>query len=193
MRSTEINSNAVWVVTVGVCAIVAPVLHTASDVLEWYQNGYSVTQLWLKYIAFFPMPWLLLGIGLVYSPRLGALGVVGALLYGMGFVYFEHTVLYALSEAISSYDELKSRLGTLNTVHGTFMIYGGLISAWAAFRARWFPRYPALLLAMGIVINFILWLLAVPDTYQTIGSAVRNLGIACMGWMLLSRRGSAPA
>ena len=191
MHSSKFNANTLLAVTVGACAIFAPALHSVSDILEWYQNGYTVTQLWLKYIAFIPMPWLLLGICLAHTPRLGTLGFVGALLYGMGFVYFEHTVLYALAEDISTYQELKSRLGALNTVYGTFMIYGALMFAWAAFRARWLPGFSVLLLALGIVINFLLWLANVPDSFQTIGSAVKNLGIASMGWTLLFKRGSA--
>ena len=185
MRSTESSPSVPWAIIVGASAIAGPALHTLSDVLEWYQNGYSATQLWLKYFAFVPMPWLLLGICLVHTPRLGALGIVGALLYGMGFVYFEHTVLYALTEGISNYTELKGRLGTLNTVYGTFMIYGALIFAWAVFHTKQIPRYSVFLLALGVVVNIVLWLLAVPDTYQTIGSAVRNLGIACIGWSLM--------
>lgn len=185
MRSIESNPKVPWAIIVGVFAIVGPALHTLSDVLEWYQHGYTATQLWLKYLAFVPMPWLLLGICLVHTPRLSALGIVGALLYGMGFVYFEHAVLYALTEDISGYADLKSRLGTLNTVYGTFMIYGALIFAWAAVHTEQFPRYPALLLALGVVVNIVLWLLSVPDTYQTMGTAVRNLGIACIGWALM--------
>ena len=185
MRSSESIFSVPWPIIVGLVAIVAPALHTLSDVLEWYQQGYTEMQLWLKYLAFIPMPWLLLGVCLVHTPRLGALGIVGALLYGLGFVYFEHTVLYALTEGIPGYPDLRSRLGTLNTVYGTFMIYGGLIFAWAAFHTSQFPRYPVFLLAFGVVVNIVLWLFGVPDTYQTLGTAIRNLGIACIGWTLM--------
>ena len=49
-------------VVVGAAAIAAPVLHTITDGMEWYAGGFSDAQLWLNYLAFAPMPWLLLGI-----------------------------------------------------------------------------------------------------------------------------------
>lgn len=49
-------------VVVGWAAIVAPVLHCITDAMEWHQGGFSPVQLRLNYLAFLPMPWLLLGI-----------------------------------------------------------------------------------------------------------------------------------
>jgi hypothetical protein len=82
---------------VGVAAIVAPVLHCITDAMEWYQGGFSPAQLWLNYLAFLPMPWLLLGIYAVRAEALGSSALVGALLYGVAFTYFAHTTLYALA------------------------------------------------------------------------------------------------
>ena len=49
-------------VAVGIAALVAPALHSLTDAMEWRHAGFSTTQLWLNYIAFLPMPWLLLGL-----------------------------------------------------------------------------------------------------------------------------------
>ena len=72
-------------VVVGAAAIVAPILHSVTDAMEWYQHGFSQTQLWLNYVAFLPMPWLLLGIYSVCEEELGVAALVGALLYGIAF------------------------------------------------------------------------------------------------------------
>jgi len=164
-------------IAVGIAAILAPVLHTLTDVMEWCHGGFSAVQLWLNYLAFLPMPWLLLGMYAAHSRRPNAIGPVGALLYGAAFTYFAHTTLYALAERIPTYEVLWSRLGKLYTFHGALMVLGGLMFAVSALRAGWLPRRALLLFAAGIAWNLVLALLPAPDILQTIGSALRNLGI----------------
>ena len=62
---------------VGFAAVVAPVLHSINDALEWYQQGFSTTQLWLNYVAFLPMPWFLLDVYAVHENRLRDAGLYG--------------------------------------------------------------------------------------------------------------------
>jgi hypothetical protein len=81
---------------IGWAAIVAPVLHSITDAMEWFQGGLSPVQLWLNYLAFLPMPRLLLGICAVRPEELDPSALVGALLYGIAFTYFAHTTLHAL-------------------------------------------------------------------------------------------------
>ena len=175
-------------IAVGVAALVAPALHSATDVMEWLHGGFSTPQLWLNYIAFLPMPWLLLGIYAVHEPRPGVAGLVGALLYGVAFTYFAHTTLYALSEHVPTYEALWSRLGVLYTAHGAFMVLGGLMFAGSALRQGWLPRGALLLFAAGILCNLVLSLLPAPDMLQTVGSTARNLGLMAMGHAILVDR-----
>jgi hypothetical protein len=171
---------------IGVTALVAPALHSITDVMEWYHNGlFTSAQLWLNYLAFLPMPWLLLGMCAVQQPRSNLLGITGALSYGVAFTYFAHTTLYAISEHVPNYEDLWSHLGSLYTVHGAFMVAGGLMFSWSAFRGRWLPKIPVLLFAAGIAVNLVLALLPGPDILQTIGTAVRNAGLIGMGYALL--------
>ena len=172
-------------IAVGIAALVAPALHSLTDVMEWLHAGFSTTQLWLNYIAFLPMPWLLLGLYSAHEPRPNVAGLIGALLYGVAFTYFAHTTLYALAEQVPTYEALWSRLGALYTVHGTLMVLGGLMFAWSALRAGWLPRGALLLFAVGLICNFLVALLPVPDILQTIGSAARNLGLMAMGYAIL--------
>jgi len=175
-------------IAVGIAALVAPALHSLTDVMEWRHSGFSATQLWLNYIAFLPMPWLLLGMYSAHEPRPSIVGLVGALLYGVAFTYFAHTTLYALTEQISTYDALWARLGVLYTVHGSLMVLGGLMFAWSALQVGWLPRGALLLFAAGLIWNFLLALLPAPDILQTIGSAARNAGLMAMGYAILFNR-----
>ena len=175
-------------IAVGIAALAAPALHSITDMLEWYQGGFSAIQLWLNYIAFLPMPWLLLGLYTVRQPRPNVFGLIGALLYGVAFIYFVHTTLYAITEQVPTYEALWIRLGSLYSVHGAFMVLGGLMFAWSALRAGWLPRWPLLLFASGIAVNLLVALMPVPDILQAIGSTVRNFGLMAMGYGILVKR-----
>ncbi len=170
---------------VGTAAIVAPILHSITDAMEWYQHGFSTAQLWLNYVAFLPMPWLLLGIYAACRRDLGATALVGALLYGIAFTYFAHTTLYALAERTPTYEALWQQLGATYTVHGAFMVVGGLLFAWAAWRTRGLPRIAVGLFGAGLMMNLLLALVPAPDILQTLGTLVRNAGLVAMGYALL--------
>jgi len=180
-------------VAVGIAALVAPALHSLTDVMEWGHGGFSPIQLWLNYVAFLPMPWLLLGLYSTHEPRPNAVGLIGALLYGVAFTYFAHTTLYALSEQVPTYEALWARLGTVYTVHGSLMVLGGLMFAWSASQVAWLPRGALLLFAAGLVGNLVLALVPAPDILQTIGSGVRNLGLMAMGYAILCKRDQSVA
>jgi hypothetical protein len=169
---------------VGAAAIVAPILHSVTDAMEWYQHGFSQAQLWLNYVAFLPMPWLLLGIYAVCEEELGVPALVGALLYGIAFTYFAHTTLYALASHAPTYEALWQQLGPTYTVHGAFMVVGGLLFTRAALRAGGLPRPAVWLFGTGLLVNLVLALVPAPDILQTVGTAVRNAGLVCMGYAI---------
>lgn len=170
---------------VGAAAIAAPLLHCITDAMEWYQGGFSPLQLWLNYIAFLPMPWLLLGIYAVYAEELTVTALVGALLYGAAFTYFAYSTLFALHSQVPNYEVLWQQLGWIYTLHGAAMVVGGLLFARSAIRSTALPRYAVLLFGIGLVVNFALALVPAPDILQTVGTAIRNAGIVGMGYALL--------
>jgi hypothetical protein len=43
-------------------AILAPILHSGIDVMEWLHGGFSPVQLWLNYLAFVPLPAIIPGL-----------------------------------------------------------------------------------------------------------------------------------
>jgi hypothetical protein len=156
--------------------------------MEWYQGGFSTSQLWLNYIAFLPMSWLLLGIYATHDPLPNGAGLVGAILYGAAFTYFAHTTLYAMEAHVPTYEALWGRLGNTYTIHGALMVCGGLMFGWSALRANWLPKAYVAIFVAGILMNLVLSLLPAPDILQTIGSAMRNLGLVLMGCVILVRR-----
>ncbi len=176
--------------TVGATAMVAPALHSVTDIMEWWQQGFTASQLWLNYVAFVPMAWLLLGLCTVRMPPLGGVALAGAIMYGAAFTYFAHTTLYALAETTRDYAALWARLGAVYTVNGALMIAGGALFAWDVWRTRALPRPSAGLFAAGLAVNLALTMLPAPDILQTLGSACRNAGLIAMGWAVLfgSRR-----
>ncbi len=177
---------------VGVAAMLAPILHSVTDVMEWYQQGFSRTQLLLNYVAFLPMPWLLLGICAIRAERLGRAGLAGALLYGVAFTYFAHTTLHALATHAPTYEALWRQLGPAYTVHGALMVVGGLLFTGAALRAGGLPRLAVGLFGTGLLLNLVLALLPAPDILQTVGTAIRNAGLVGMGYAILfGNRGDA--
>lgn len=190
LRSTRMNTPSAargLRIAVGITAIAAPALHSLSDVLEW-QSGFTPVQLWINYAGFVPMPWLLLGLYAVHEPRPPTPALVGALLYGAAFAYFGHTTLYALAEGIPTYEALWNRLGFMYTAYGAVMVCGGLSFGFGAWRAAQLPRSAIGLFCAGVIVNLVLAVLPAPDILQTLGTALRNIGLMAMGFAVLARK-----
>ena len=98
--------------------MLAPSLHTITDAMEWLHGGFSPVQLWLNYLAFLPLPAVLLGLYAAQLPRISRLGLVGSLAYGFAFVYFTHTTLLALTLHTPTYADLWRYLGGTYTGTG---------------------------------------------------------------------------
>lgn len=162
-------------------AIIAPMLHSLTDAMEVVQGGFSPWQLWLNYVAFLLVPAVALGLYAVQRPAITRPGLAGALMYGWAFIYFAHTTLLALHLGVPDYESLWRLLGTTYTVHGAMMVAGGLAFAGASWRAAVLPRGAVLLFATGLLLNLVLALVAFPEIMQTIGTAMRNVGLIWMG------------
>lgn len=173
---------------VGMTAIVAPLVHSLTDVIEWVSGGFSVTHLWANYVAFMLIPSMVIGLWAMQWPKIGWLGLLGALFYGFSFIYFTHTTQYALLQHIANYQILCEQLGLVYTVHGALMIIGGVCFGVATYRAGVLPRWCTVVFLIGIGLNLILALIQVAELWQTLGSALRNLGLIGMGGYLLQSR-----
>lgn len=170
---------------IAVTAIVAPLLHLISDVMEWRSGGFSQIQLLINYAGFLPMPFLFIGLYAVQRPKNNWLGLTGAILYGIAFIYFAHTTLYALAESFQNYELLWNRLGIVYTFHGGLMVVGGLIFGITSLRAGILWRNGLILFVFGLLLNFVIAFLPLPDIVQISGSVTRNLGLIGIGIQLL--------
>lgn len=166
-------------------AIVAPTFHLTSDVVEWINGGFSHTQLLINYAGFLPIPFMMIGLYAAQCPKIGLLGLTGAVLYGIAFIYFAHTTLLALDESLLNYETLWQKLGAVYTLHGGVMVAGGLLFGFSALKAGVLWRKGVILFIFGLLLNLLLVFLPFPDIMQTIGSAIRNLGLIGIGFGLL--------
>lgn len=171
---------------VAIAALLAPTLHTATDVMEWLAGGFTTPQLWLNYLAFLAVPAMMVGLYAAQRPQAAWLGLFGALAYGCAFIYFAHTTLLALTLGMPTYEALWGHLGGTYTLHGALMVVGGAAFGWATLRAGVLPAWTAVVFLAGIATNFVLALLPLPDLLQTLGTLLRNAGLAAMGWALWS-------
>ncbi|MBX7174032.1 MAG: hypothetical protein K1X72_23880 [Pyrinomonadaceae bacterium] len=103
---------------IAVTAIIAPTLHLISDAMEWGSGGFSRIQLLINYAGFLPMPFMMIGLYAAQRPKIGWIGLIGAILYGIAFIYFAHTTLLALEESLPNYEILWQKLGAVYTFHG---------------------------------------------------------------------------
>jgi hypothetical protein len=174
-----------WIISI--TAIIAPTLHLLSDMLEWTGGGFSRIQLLINYAGFLPMPFLMLGLYAYQSPRIGWDGLIGSVLYGVAFIYFAHTTLIALEEAISNYEMLLGKLGVIYTFHGGLMVAGGTMFGIASLRAKVLWRGAVSLFMVGIILNLGVALLPLPDILQILGSSGRNLGLIAMGVSIIRK------
>jgi len=169
---------------IAIGAIGAPLLHSVTDLMEWLQGGFSPLQLWLNYLAFLPLPAIMIGLYAVQRPGISRAGLAGAAIYGFAFIYFTFTTLTALAGHVSSYAELWKELGLTYTAHGALMIVGGALFGYSSFRARVFPAWTSVLFLTGLGLNLLLTFVPVDDLYQTLGTSLRNAGLIGMGWAI---------
>ena len=174
-----------WVIAI--TAILAPILHLLSDVLEWTSGGFSQTQLLINYAGFLAIPFLMLGLYAYQRPQIGWVGLIGSVLYGVAFIYFAHTTLIALEEAIYNYEMLLGKLGGVYTFHGGMMVAGGTMFGIASLRAKVLWQAAVSLFMAGIILNLGVALLVLPGILQILGSSVRNLGLIAMGVSIIRK------
>lgn len=172
---------------IGFTTVIAPTLHTISDLLEVTGGGFSANQLWLNYVAFLPIPFFIIGLYAIQRPYVGWMSLTGAIAYGISFIFFAGTTLYALILKTENYSTLIEELGSIYAFHGGLMVVGGLLFGAAVIRARVLPRWTGWLLILGVSLNLLLYLLALPNLTQIIGSTIRNIAFIGMGITIISK------
>ncbi|MGB5634281.1 MAG: hypothetical protein WBM44_21535 [Waterburya sp.] len=175
---------------IGWTAIISPLLYILSDLLEVFGGGFAASQLWINYVAFLPIPFLMIGLYAFQRPRSSWMSLTGAIAYGTSFIFFAGTTLYALVAKTANYSTLVEELGSIYTFHGGLMVAGGMLFGIAVIIARVLPRWTGWLLILGVSLNLLFHLLAFPDLSQIISSIVRNIAFVGMGIAILRTRKS---
>lgn len=171
---------------IGIASIVAPGLHLLSDILELFSGGFTSRQLLINYVAFLAMPFLIIGLCFVQRDVLRWYGLLGAVIYGVSFIYFAHSTMVALESSISSYAGLWNQLGGLYTFHGGLMVVGGLLFGFGSLHAGIISRSGVTVFVIGVCLNLLLSLSPMSAEYQIIGSSMRNLGLIIIGSSILT-------
>lgn len=176
-----------WAV-LGTATLVFSVLYFISDMIELIHGGFSTGQLALTYAAEAVIPFLVLGLYTFQRPRIGRVGLVGALAYAYAFIFFTGTVVYALVDHTSDWNALTDRFGAWITIHSVVMVVAGAMFGGATLRAGVLPRWTGATLILGMLLMTIGMML--PDAAQTAAAGVRDLAFGGMGASLLAPSGA---
>ncbi len=170
---------------IGLAAVVFSAVYFVSDVLELFHGGFSTAQLVLTYVAEAAIPLFVIGLYAVQRPRIGRLGLLGAVGYAYAYVFFTGTVLLALVDRSPDWDTLVADLGPWVSVHGLLMVLAGSAFGVAVVRAGVLPRWTGVLLLVGVVL--VALASPLPGAAQMLCAGVRDLAFAGMGLSLLTR------
>lgn len=175
----------------GAATVAFSVLYLVSDVLELVHGGFSTGQLVLTYVAEAAIPLFVLGLYAAQRPRIGVLGLLGAVGYAYTYVFFTGTVLLALVDHSPDWDALVGDLEPWITLHGALMLVCGCAFGVAVVRAGELARWTGQLLVVGVVLVAVASVL--PDPVPTLSAGIRDLAFAGMGLSLMSRHGQSRA
>jgi hypothetical protein len=170
-------------VVVGVAAIVFSAIYLTSDLMEAVQGNFSTFRLSLTYVGEAAIPFFVLGLYAVQRPRIGRLGLFGAVAFAYSYVFFESTVVYALTAKTANWAALGKVFGPWMTIHGLIMLAGGLSFGLAIVRAGLLPRWTGLCLMAGVVL--IVAASGLSNIPRTVAEAVNASAFVGMGIALV--------
>jgi hypothetical protein len=168
---------------VGTAAITFSAIYFLSDVLETVQGDFSVLRLSLTYAGEAALPIFVIGLYAVQRPRIGRLGMFGAVAYAYSYVFFTATVLYALVGTAPNYAAVTTVFGAWMTVHGLIMVVGGLTFGLAVVRAGVLPRWAGIALMVGVIL--VAAASGLPTVARTLAEALPAAAFVGMGTRLL--------
>jgi hypothetical protein len=172
---------------VALAAIVFSTVYLVSDVVEVVQGGFSTARLVLTYAAEAAIPLFVLGLYILQRPRIGRLGLFGAVSYAYSYVFFTGTVLYALVAHTPDYSALAKIFGSSMIVHGLVMLMGGLAFGAAVVRAGVLPRWTGVGLMAGVVA--VVAASGSPTWVRAAAEALPAAAFTGMGWAALTHAG----
>jgi hypothetical protein len=176
---------------VGLAAIAFSAIYFISDLIEVAQGNFSTLRLSLTYIGEAPIPLYVIGLYAVQRPRIGRLGLLGAVAFAYSYVFFTTTVIYALTAGTQNWNALGKVFGAWMTVHGLIMLVGGLAFGLAVVRGGVLPRWTGVCLMAGVVL--VVAMSGQSNVARTAAEAVTATAFIGMGVGLLTGRSKSPA
>jgi hypothetical protein len=176
-------------VLVGLASIVFPIIYFVADLIETAQGNFSTGRLVLAYIGESAIPFFVLGLYATQRPRIGRLGLFGALAYGYSFVFFTSTVVYALAADLSNWKAVTHVFGGWFILHGAIMVIGGVAFGLASIKAEVLPRWTGILLIIGVVL--VAATAGMSNGVRTAAAALPDAAFVGMGLALLRRHSRA--
>jgi hypothetical protein len=161
-------------VVIGGVTLVSSALYLFSELLEYVDDGFSRPQLVLTYLAFALVPFAVTGLHALQQERADWTSVTGAVAYGLAYVFYAGTAMYALAAQTDDYTALVHALGGLYVLHGALMIAGGILFGSAVMRSGVFPWWTGFVLVIGAVVALLFNVLELPDTMQIVPSVIRT-------------------
>jgi hypothetical protein len=174
-----------WATWVGWAAVGFSLLYWVSDLTEIVQGDFSTTRLVLTYAGEAAIPLFVLGLYAAQRPRIGRLGMFGAVAYAYSYVFFTCTVMYALVAGTPDYRALSDVFGVWMTVHGAVLVLGGLTFGIAVIRAADLPRWTGVCLMVGVV--FVAAASNSSNLLRTIAATFPAVAFAGMGLAVVRR------
>jgi hypothetical protein len=170
----------------GVAAVVFPLVYFASELVEVAQGNFTTARLALTYLGEAGIVFAVLGLYAVQRPRIGRLGLYGALAYAYSFVFFAATVIYALAAGSKTWAAVTGVFGGWLTLHGAIMVAGGLAFGWAVIKAAVLPWWTAACLMAGVVL--VAATEGMPTAVRAGAAALPQAAFIGMGVMVLRER-----
>lgn len=191
-RPRRDGTHADLLLLVGLAAAGFSALYFISDLIEVAQGGFSTARLVLTYLGEAAIPLFVVGLYAAQRPRIGRLGLFGAVAYAYSYVFFTATVVYALAAGTPNWHALGKVFGAWMTVHGLIMVAGGLAFGLATLRAGVFPRWTSVALMAGVVL--VAAASGLPNLARAAAEAFPAAAFTGMGLALLTnhQRSAAP-
>jgi hypothetical protein len=130
---------------------------------------------------------VVIGLYAVQRPRIGRLGLYGALAYAQSFMFFASTVVYALAAGSKNWTVTQVFDGWL-TLHGAIMVIGGIAFGLAVIKTAVLPRWTAACRMAGVV--FVAAAAGLSDTVRAAAAALSQAAFIGMGVTVLRERWS---
>ena len=207
IASTLFRLAGLAAIVAGISYVIVGVFHPANVLASVTTPAWSIVHIFALALCFFGS-FGLTGLYTRQASESGWLGLIGYLMLSlwlamvMGFTFIEVFVLPILATASPAFVESfvgmftgspstidLGALPTLWLISSPLYLLGGIVFGIATFRARVFPRWAALLLAVGTAAGPAAILF--PPDYVGVVAVPVGVALAWLGWALWSEKADA--